>query len=348
MIAIGGSAGALEPLTTLVRRLPRQLPAALFVVLHTSPESNGCLPQILERNGSLPARFPQPGERIEHGVIYVAPPNQHLLVSDGAVITADGPRENGFRPAIDPLFRSLAKSYPQRTIGVVLSGALDDGMFGLMAIKEAGGLAIVQHPYEALVPSMPLAAIQNVEVDKIVRAEEIASLLAEEVWKDGLAESAAYEMLEPAAAERDISLATISSDRPGLFEGPPSHFTCPECGGSLWEIRQGPLSRYRCHTGHGFTPQTLLFEQTAQLEAALWSAVRTFGDRASLHRCLARQAEERQMMSVAETYEAKAVEEDAKAETIRRVLAPRPAKARGARAHADSILQTVGASPSES
>src|SRR5688572_28932161 len=326
MIAIGGSAGGLEPLTALIKRLPRQLPAAIFVVLHTSPESNGCLPQILERSGSLPARFPQAAERIQHGVVYVAPPSQHLMVASGSVLAVDGPRENGFRPAIDPLFRSLAKLYSQRTIGVVLSGALDDGTFGLMAIKEAGGLAIVQHPYEALVPSMPLSAIQNVEVDHIVRTEDIARLLSAAVWTDSSEHGAPSELGGEAAADRDITLATISPDRLDQLEGPPSHFTCPECGGSLWEIQQGSSSRYRCHTGHGFTPQTLLYEQNVHLETALWSAVRNFQERASLHRELARKAEARQMMSVADSYFGKATEEEEKAAAIREILAPHAAE----------------------
>jgi two-component system chemotaxis response regulator CheB len=323
MIAIGGSAGALEPLTTLVKQLPRKIPAALFVVLHTSPESNGCLPQILERSGNLPARFPAPAEPIQHGQIYVAPPNQHLMVAQGDVVVVDGPRENGFRPAIDPLFRSLAQSYAGRAAGVILSGALDDGTFGLMAIKEAGGLAVVQHPYEALVPSMPLSAIQNVEVDHIVRSDEIARLLLHESGASGTAWPAAAAA-EPGSGDRDISLNSIPPDQ---LAGQPSHFTCPECGGSLWEIQQGQLSRYRCHTGHGFTPQTLLSEQNVQLETALWSAVRSLAERAALHRKLADQAEERQMMPIAESYRARAAEEDDNAAALRRLLAPHPAAA---------------------
>jgi two-component system chemotaxis response regulator CheB len=195
-------------------------------------------------------------------------------------------------------------------------------------------MAIVQHPYEALVPSMPLAAIQNVEVDKIVRADEIARLLAEAVWRDALDQPAAVEPagVEPTAAEsaaavaddRDISQATIAPDLLDKIEGPPSHFTCPECGGSLWEIQQGNGTRFRCHTGHGFTPQTLLFEQNARIENALWSAVRTFQERAALHRELGHKAEQRQMMSMAESCHAKAQEEQDKAAVLRQLLAPHP------------------------
>jgi two-component system chemotaxis response regulator CheB len=324
MIAVGGSAGALEVLLSIVKRLPHRIPAAVFVVLHTSPQSNGCLPQILERSGSLPARYPGPAEKIEHGAIYVAPPNQHLIVAGDSVVSVDGPKENGFRPAVDPLFRSLARSYASRAVGVVLSGALDDGTFGLMSIKQEGGLAIVLHPYEALVPSMPLSAIQNVEVDHIVRGEEIAKLLTEAAGDGAAGLLVRAAPAEPSQAERDISLAAVPPDE---LNGPPSHLTCPECGGTLWQIEQGHRFRFRCHTGHGFTPQALLFEQNAQLETALWSAVRTFQERAALHRQLSHKAEEREMTSVAETYQNKALEEEAKADTIRRLLVPHPAEA---------------------
>jgi len=322
MIAIGGSAGALEGLIAIVKRLSRQVPAALFVVLHTSPDSNGCLPEILERNGSLAARFPVPPEPIQHGVIYVAPPNQHLMVTDGHVVTVDGPKENGFRPAIDPLFRSLAKAYGSRTAGVILSGALDDGTFGLMAVKEAGGLAVVQHPYEALVPSMPLSAIQNVEVDHIVRADEIARLLVEAAGEPDGGPPAPAILAQPHQGERDISLSSVW---PEDLQGPPSSQTCPECGGALWQIEQGHRFRFRCHTGHGFTADALLFEQRAQLETALWSAVRSFMQRASLHRQMAHRADNRQMTAIVQSHQSKAIEEEAKAEIIRRLLAPRPA-----------------------
>src|SRR5438552_11698106 len=177
IIAIGGSAGGLEALATVVSGLPRSLNASVFIVLHTSPQSGGALPQILARTATMPVEFAVDGEAPQRGRIYVAPPDHHLTFDDGIISVARGPRENGFRPAVDPLFRSAAKQYNGRVVGVVLSGAMDDGTFGLIAVKEAGGAAIVQHPYQAFVPSMPLSAIQNVEVDHIVRSEEIPTLL---------------------------------------------------------------------------------------------------------------------------------------------------------------------------
>src|SRR5262249_4762602 len=153
------------------------LNATILAVLHTSPQGGGALPQILQRDATIPISYGVDGERIERGHVYVAPPDHHLVLEDGTLSVSRGPRENGFRPAVDPLFRSAAKAYSDRVVGVVLSGAMDDGTFGLIAVKEAGGTAIVQHPYEAFVPSMPLSAIQNVEIDHIVRCGDIPLLL---------------------------------------------------------------------------------------------------------------------------------------------------------------------------
>src|SRR5947208_719752 len=213
IIAIGGSAGGLEALATVLKGLPRSLNASVFVVLHTSPQSGGALSQILGRTATLPVQFAIDGETPQRGHIYVAPPDHHLTFDDGTISVARGPRENGFRPAVDPLFRAAAKQYDGRVVGVVLSGAMDDGTFGLIAVKEAGGAAIVQHPYEAFVPSMPLSAIQNVEVDHIVRSDEMPALLIKAA-ESGLgnrprpqAGNGSKSRVDP--THRDISLAAV-------------------------------------------------------------------------------------------------------------------------------------------
>src|SRR5262245_28310684 len=167
IVVIGGSAGGITALETVLAGLSREIPAALFVVVHTGPGSTGALPSMLRKVSRLPVEFPDSGQGFEQGQVYVAPPDNHLLLNDGQIQVLHGPRENGFRPAVDPLFRSAAASYGPRVVGVILSGALDDGTFGLLAIKKAGGTAIVQHPNEAAFPNMPLSAIQNVEVDHI-------------------------------------------------------------------------------------------------------------------------------------------------------------------------------------
>lgn len=224
IVVIGASAGGLEAMLSLVARLPQDLPASLFLVLHQSPDWKSALPQLLARSGPLPAAHPADGERIEPGRIYVAPNDHHMLLEAGCVRITRGPRENRFRPAVDPLFRSAAYIYGPRAVGVVLSGALDDGASGLYTVKLRGGTAIVQDPSDARVSAMPLNALQHTEADYTVPAAAMGDLLARVVR-------------EPA---------------------PQAPFTCPECRGVLTRVKDGSIARYRCHTGHALSRDTLL------------------------------------------------------------------------------------------
>ena len=177
VVVIGASAGGIEGLTRIAKRLPADLPAALFVVLHVSPSGPSAMPAILSRSGPLPAVHPHGDEPIERGKIYVAPPDHHLLIEADRVLLGRGPRENRMRPGIDVLFRSAALAYGPRVIGVVLSGYLDDGAAGLLAIKQRGGVALVQDPDDAPCPSMPRAAIKAVTPDHVERIDELAALI---------------------------------------------------------------------------------------------------------------------------------------------------------------------------
>lgn len=326
IIVIGGSAGGLEALTTVLSDLPADLNASLFVVLHTSPQSGEGLPQVLERSCLMPVAFATDAQRVQRGHVYVAPPDHHLTLADGELAVARGPRENGFRPAIDPLFRSAAKWHGSRVVGVILSGAMDDGTFGMMAVKEAGGTAIVQHPYEAFVPSMPLSAIQNVEVDYIVRTAEIPQLLVKATEGEFKVSGRASLRRERVTAdidptERDIDLSGVVPDE---IPQPPSKLVCPDCGGSLWEVAEGGLTRYRCHTGHGYTSATLLAAQSGNLEHALWGAIRVLSERATLHRQLSRRNAARGMTSSAEKYRERAIQEERHANVIHEMLNKAP------------------------
>jgi two-component system chemotaxis response regulator CheB len=275
IVVVGASAGGMEALQKLVSRLPHDLPASLFVVWHLSPGARSVLPSILSRSGPLPAAHPEDGDRIERGRIYVAPNDHHMLLEKGYIRIARGPKENRFRPAVDPLFRSAAYVYGPRTVGVVLSGALDDGTAGLWTIKLRGGTTIVQEPSEALIRSMPLSALDNVEVDHRLPVAEIGGLIASLVREEAL-EAPRVPALEDEKTAHEIRIA---KEREALEEGvlrfgELSPFTCPECHGVLAMMREGGIVRFRCHTGHAFSADTLLTSNSEELEARLWDAVR--------------------------------------------------------------------------
>lgn len=177
MIVIGASAGGVEALVALFQGLPNGLAAALFVVLHTAPNGQSRLPQVLNLRGQLPAHFARDQEKVNLGEIYVAPSNRHLMLEDRKVLVTTAPKENRNRPAINPLFRTAAETYGPRVIGVILTGLLDDGAAGLWEIKRRGGIAIVQSPEDAAFPEMPQNAIANVEVDHVVALHDMADLL---------------------------------------------------------------------------------------------------------------------------------------------------------------------------
>lgn len=187
LIVIGASAGGIEALQQM-RRIAPNLNAALLVVMHTSSNAGGLLPKLLARAGPIPAIHPKNRETIRKGMIYVAPPDCHLIVEPGILRTIRGPRENHHRPAIDPTSRSAAVNYGQRVIGVVLTGLLDDGTSGLMVIRAYGGAAVVQDPRTAMFPAMPEAALERVPDAHIAPLSEIAPLLtrlvAEEIRVD--------------------------------------------------------------------------------------------------------------------------------------------------------------------
>lgn len=319
IIVIGASAGGVEALTKLASGLPANLPAALFVVLHIPPQGASVLPSILSRAGPLPAAHPFDGQAIEHGRIYVAPPDSHLLVKRGHIQLAGGPRENGHRPAADPLFRTAARAYGPRVVGVVLSGNLDDGTAGLQAVKQRGGVAIAQEPGEALYSGMPHSACENVGVDWVLPVSEIAAVLvrlANEPVGEEPAGAVSKDMeIESDMAELDMN-AVRSNDRPGK----PSQYACPECGGALWELSEGNLLRFRCRVGHAFSAETLLAEQSEALEEALWTALRALKESAALASRMAGRARDLRQTRTAASFENQAQEAEQRAELIRQVL----------------------------
>ena len=277
IVVIGGSTGSFEVFKTIAAGLPKGLDAALFVVWHMSPVIRGILPQVLSGVGPLDAVEARDGEAIRMGTIYVARPDHHLLIEDSRVLVTRGPKENRFRPAVDPLFRSAAFSFGPRVIGVVTSGALDDGTSGLWEIKNRGGVGVVQDPNDAEIGSMPENAIRGVAVDHIVPAADIARLITRLSQEDADDyEVAMQDKSHDEQIKKEIKIAAENNAlRTGVFQsGELTPFTCPECSGVLARLREGGRVRFRCHTGHAFSADTLLAALTENIEESLWNAVR--------------------------------------------------------------------------
>ncbi len=331
IVVIGASAGGVEALTTLVAHLPHDLPAALFVVVHISSEAPSSLAQILSRAGALPARTAQDKAPIEHGHIYVAPPDRHLLLTAEDVRVVSGPRENRHRPAIDPLFRSAALSFGRRVVGIVLSGALNDGTAGLLAIKRAGGIAMVQDPATAAFPGMPKSALTYVSVDWSLPLTALADKIVELVTgtvHEGEGSVTMEEMDDEQKLEMRVETEIAGLNPRAVAQAPQygkvSSYTCPDCHGPLWEIQDGPLLRFRCRVGHAFTAESMFEGQADNVEEALWMALNILEESEQLYTRLASGARERQHRWISEQFEQKLRTIKERSAVIRRLLVGDP------------------------
>lgn len=316
IVVIGGSAGALQPLMELLGGLPAAIPASILVAIHTSPDTPGMLATVLANRTRLTVAYAVDGTRVERGRVYLAPPDHHLLLRNGSMAVTRGPRENGFRPAVDPLFRTAA-AHRERVIGVVLSGGLDDGTRGLAAIKAAGGLAVVQQLDEVFATGMPASAIRNVPVDYVVASSELAPLLTRLIGEAPVVEEPVMTEQDRAPDRAERGLHALAEDR---YPGTPSPFTCPECGGALWELTNGNLTRFACHVGHSYTPDTLASGMAATLEAALWTALRALEENSAFLRRMEERATVNGLERIAQGYSAKAKDVEARAEIVRSAL----------------------------
>ena len=319
-IVIGTSTGGFEALKALAGGLPPDLPAALFIVLHIGPNGLGILPEILQRAGPLPAANARQGEPIRPGRIYVAPPDHHLLLEpSGHVRLSRGPKENRFRPAVDPLFRSAALAFGPRVVGVVLSGHLDDGTAGLWAIKDRGGTAVVQRPEDALAPSMPRSALAHVAVDHCLSLKEMGPLLAE-LARTPVTEKGGLPV--PKRMETEVKIAQEDNAlEAGIVQwGEPSLYACPECHGVLLQLKEGTNLRFRCHTGHAYTLEALLADYTERTEEGLWSAIRSMEETVLLLRRMAEQVAEHGQGQAAAALGQKAREAQRRADWVRQAV----------------------------
>ena len=290
IITIGASAGGVEALRRVVGQLPADLSAAVFIVLHVWPDTRSYLAPILSRTTPLRVREPENNEAILHGVVYVAPNDQHMMVERDRILLVRGPRENRARPAINPLFRSAAAAYGPRVVGIVLTGMLDDGTAGLWTVKHCGGIAVVQEPSEALFPEMPPNAIDNVAVDHRVTLDEIAPLLVK-LSRQPVDVPSVVDVPDSARAiNKGVKMEPVGIDLENV--GTRSVFSCPECNGALWEIAEGRQPQFRCHVGHAYSPQILATEQDLVVEQSLWSGLRALKESAALDERLASRSAE--------------------------------------------------------
>jgi two-component system chemotaxis response regulator CheB len=330
IVVIGGSTGAINALKRILPALPHDLPAAILIVTHIGSQRS-MLPEILGRHAAMPVRHATDGEPIIPGRVLVAPPDEHLMVvrnGDRAYARlVHGPKENHCRPAVDPLFRSAATVFGPRTIGVVLSGYLDDGTVGLQAIKACGGLALVQDPAEAEASDMPSSALKYVDVDQVLSVSEIGSTLLELAGADMQPRTEAQQAgvsSTPNWIDIENRISAKDSDMGDLEQiGTLSSLTCPQCNGALWEIQaKGPI-RYRCHTGHAFTASVLEALQSEAVEDAIWGAMRALHEQERLFSKLAEKELRFGHHAGAAEYQAMAAQARAHSQALRDVVAAR-------------------------
>lgn len=259
----------MDALKVFLKSLPSDLVASVFIVQHTSPRSDNALVGVLARNCALPVSSPNGSTTIQQGHVYVSAPDRHLLIENSHVASVMGPKENRHRPAIDALFRSAARHYGPRVIGVVLTGLLDDGTAGIWEIKRRGGVAVVQDPEDAEYPQMPRSVLEHVQVDHCIPLKGIPSLL------DSLSRQNVVALRKPKSAEGFVMKAHQT------------HLSCPECGGPLQHLKYGRIDGFRCRVGHSYSTQSVLSAHSEREEASLWHAIVALEEGADLARELA-------------------------------------------------------------
>ena len=288
IIVIGASAGGLQAVTELMAQVSEEMNAAIFVVLHAPHYAySDIMTRRLQKSSVFTCKMAEDGEPIRAKHLYLAVPDRHLILRKGKILLGKGPVENRWRPSIDVLFRSAAVAYDGRVIGVILTGLLEDGAAGMQIIKQCGGTCIVQDPKEAEYPDMPQAVLRYVDVDYCAGLQQIAIILQEKA-KNGIDKE--HPIPEPIKREAEIAeRIAIGIDLMESLDGERSAYSCPDCGGALWQIKDGDVIRYRCYTGHMYTSDELLEQKRKELENTFWVAMRIMEERRNL---LNRMAEE--------------------------------------------------------
>lgn len=280
IIVIGASAGGYDALSEVLKMLPHDFPGSIIVVNHMSASSTGAgLVSYLTKFTRLPCKLAEDGEDLQYGKVYVAPADYHTLLSPEKIIVVRGPRENKFRPGIDPLFRSAAVAYSSRVIGIILTGMLEDGTVGMKAIKDCGGTTIVQEPEEAAFPDMPLTVQKSIKVDYTLSLIEIGNILIELVNKPA---SNHVEIPDELKLENEVAIRFLTGNSIVQQLGKVSPFVCPDCGGSLWQKDVGDSVQFRCHSGHSYDINNLLLRKSEGLEESFWISLRLLEEKKNI------------------------------------------------------------------
>jgi two-component system chemotaxis response regulator CheB len=280
IICVGTSAGGIRALEEFVVQLKPEMDAAFFVVLHLSRKGIGeFLFQRLENSTNLECKLAENDEPIRRGVIYIAPPDNHLLVAKGKIVVGRGARENGWRPSINNLFRSAAAAYNSRVIGIILTGLLDDGATGMRSIKRCGGLSIVQDPNEADYPDMPLSVLNSMEVDFVSSLTKMGSLLTSIV--DNGNDMTEVEVPHDIKTEAEIDVR-VSTRIDNISQFEKIDINCPDCGGGLYMTQKEAPAHFRCHVGHSFSERELLIRVSEVMENTFWTSLRMMEEKKAL------------------------------------------------------------------
>lgn len=308
IITIGASAGGLNAMTEVVAQLPGDIDAAIFLVLHLSKVGLGdFLVHRLQKYTSYKCRIAKDGDKIESEHIYIAPPDQHLLVKENEIVIANGPAENRWRPSIDVLFRSAAANYGNKVIGIILTGFLNDGTSGMGAIKRSGGHCIVQDPNEAEYPDMPLSVLESMEVDYCIPLKKMGETIKTIIKENHQQSDTSANTVPPEVAkEAEISEKVATGVENMQQVGTPAIMSCPDCGGGLWAIDDDVIKRYRCQIGHSYSEKDLIMKQSESLEATLWVALRMMEERRSLLGRISAEESKKGLTRIAQIYKERA------------------------------------------
>jgi two-component system chemotaxis response regulator CheB len=315
IVVVGASAGGSVVLPELLRQFTPQMNIAVFVVVHLSKSSIGdMLVNRLQKNTHLKCRLPRHKETIKSGYVYIAKPDHHMMIKGEKILLGKGPLENRYRPSIDALFRSAAVEYGSYTIGIILSGLLEDGTSGMMAIRRSGGACIVQQPDEAKYPDMPLSVMRHLDPDFSIPVEAMGDAILAITNKSKRKTKIPTELIQEARIAERVNIGIEHVRELGKH----SLFSCPDCGGGLWEIDSEGDKHYRCHVGHAYSEQGLLSAMEATTETALWTALRIVEERRNLLKGIA--AKEKGKTGLRANYMKRIGELDKQVDQIKKVL----------------------------